>query len=199
MSALPEGRLEVAPLTPERWPDLEALFGPRGACGGCWCMWWRLPRGAFAAQAGAPNRAALRALVERGPAPGLLAYLAGRPVAWCALGPRESFPVLERSRTLRRHDDVPVWSIVCLFVARPQRRRGVSAELLRHAAGYCWAQGAPVAEGYPVVPRGRPLADAFAWTGTLAAFQRAGFVEVRGAGARVVVRASPDAEEGGRG
>jgi hypothetical protein len=36
--------LEVHPLTPERWADFERLFGPRGAYGGCWCMYWRITR-----------------------------------------------------------------------------------------------------------------------------------------------------------
>ena len=34
----------IHPLTPDRWDDLEALFGPRGAYGGCWCMFWRVSR-----------------------------------------------------------------------------------------------------------------------------------------------------------
>ena len=28
---------EFHPVTPARWNDLEKLFGPRGACAGCWC------------------------------------------------------------------------------------------------------------------------------------------------------------------
>lgn len=180
--------LTAAPLTRERWADLEALFGPRGACGGCWCMWWRLSRSVFTAQAGEGNRASLRGLVEQGAAPGLLAYVGEQPVAWCALGPREAFPVLERSRTLRRVDDRPVWSIVCLFVAREYRRRGVSVALLRHSAAYCATKGAAVVEGYPVAPQAADLPAAFTWTGTLAAFEAAGFAVARPAGSRVIVR-----------
>jgi len=180
--------LSVQPLTADRWNDLEALFGQRGACGGCWCMYWRLPRKQFEQQKGQPNRAALRALAESGAAPGLLGYRQGQPIAWCAIGPRESFPTLERSRTLQRVDDAPVWSIVCLFVARPLRRMGVSGALLRATAAYSWHQGATILEGYPVVPRTTAVPDPFAWTGTLAAFQQAGFVEVRRAGARAIVR-----------
>jgi hypothetical protein len=125
--------LEVHPLTPERWPDLEALFGVRGACGGCWCMHWFLKRAEYEAQKGEGNRAALRAKVESGEVPGLLAYLDGRPAAWCAVQPRHRYPTLERSRTLARVDDEPVWSVVCLFVARAYRRKGVTLALLRAA------------------------------------------------------------------
>ena len=115
--------LAIQPLTAERWPDLEALFGPRGACGGCWCMWWRLRRSEFEQQKGEANRHALQAIVESGAMPGLLGYQGEQPVAWVAIAPRESYPVLERSRNLKRIDDAPVWSITCLFVARPFRRR----------------------------------------------------------------------------
>jgi hypothetical protein len=103
--------LEVHPVTPERWQDLEALFGERGACGGCWCMWWRLSRSQFEHQKGQQNREAFRAIVLSAEVPGLLAYKDGQPIAWCALAPRERYPVLERSRTLKRIDDEPVWSI----------------------------------------------------------------------------------------
>ena len=79
--------MEFQPLTPYRWRDLEALFGPRGACGGCWCMWWRLRPKDYKAQKGAANRQAFRELVAAGPPPGLLAYDGGRAVGWCAVGP----------------------------------------------------------------------------------------------------------------
>jgi GNAT superfamily N-acetyltransferase len=187
-SAAQEWDLSVQPLTTERWSDLERLFGERGACGGCWCMWWRLPRKQFEQQKGPPNRAALRALAESGPAPGLLGYRQGQPIAWCAVGPRACFPTLERSRTFKRLDDMPVWSVVCLFVARPLRHMGISVALLRAAAAYSQRQGATILEGYPVVPRAGALPDAFAWTGTLSAFQQADFAEVRRAGARAIVR-----------
>ena len=41
---------EVHPLSPERWPDFETLCGVHGACGGCWCMWWRSTRREFEAR-----------------------------------------------------------------------------------------------------------------------------------------------------
>ena len=42
--------LEFHPVTPERWSDFETLFGEKGACGGCWCMLWRLTRKEFERQ-----------------------------------------------------------------------------------------------------------------------------------------------------
>src|SRR5437867_9852589 len=90
--------LTFHPLTPDRWPDLAALFGPRGASSGCWCMWWRQSRAEFAARRGDGNRRAFRALVEQGPPPGVLAYAGGRAIGWCAIAPRRDYPRLERSR-----------------------------------------------------------------------------------------------------
>jgi GNAT superfamily N-acetyltransferase len=171
-------RLNFRPLTCERWRDFEALFGERGACGGCWCMWWRLTRSEFQKQKGARNKQAMRKIVASGQVPGILAYAEGEPVGWCAIQPRESYPSLERSRVLKPVDDQPVWSITCFFIARPCRGQGVSAALVRAAVAHAKRHGARIIEGYPVEPKKRRIPDAFAWTGLPAAFTKAGFVEV---------------------
>ena len=165
------------PLTPVRWGDLERLFGKRGACGGCWCMYWRLSRPEFEKRKGEGNRRAFKALVARGAARGVIAYHGSEPVAWCAVGPRDDFPRLARSRVLSPVDDQPVWSVTCFFVARPHRRRGLSVGLLTAAAGMAGRSGARLLEGYPQEPRGASMPDAFAWTGLSGAFRRAGFEE----------------------
>jgi len=169
--------LRRLPLTPDRWSDLEALFGPRGACAGCWCMWWRLPRADFERQRGEANRQVLKALVDAGQVLGLLAYMEGRPVGWCAVGPRESYPALARSRILRPVDDQAVWSVVCFFVDRRNRGQGVTGPLLQAAVQYARERGASIVEGYPVEPQDRS-ADAFVYTGLASTFRRAGFTEV---------------------
>jgi GNAT superfamily N-acetyltransferase len=170
--------LSFKPLTAERWPDLERLFGERGACAGCWCMWWRLTRKQFKTAKGRRNRAAFKRIVDSGAEPGVLAYDGGEPVGWCAVGPRESYPLLQNSRVLARLDEQPVWSVTCLFVARPFRRKGISAQLLRAAATHATEHGALLLEGYPVEPRQSTVPDVFAWTGLASAFRRAGFREV---------------------
>jgi GNAT superfamily N-acetyltransferase len=175
--ALP-GDLTFAPLTPDRWPDLEALFGPRGATGGCWCMWWRLKRSEFDALKGEGNRVAFRMVVEEGPPPGVLAYADGQPVGWCAIAPRDDYPALARSRILKRVDDQPVWSVTCFFIAKGWRRRGLAVHLLRAAVAFAGENGAQIVEGYPVEPRKDDMPGVFAWTGMASTFRRAGFVEV---------------------
>src|SRR5690348_10325210 len=132
------------PLTPARWADFEELFGARGACGGCWCMWWRAPRAQFARQKGEGNRQAFHTVVQSGTPAGLLAYAAGQPIGWCAVAPRDDYPALERSRILKPVDDEPVWSVTCLFVARPFRRRGVTVRLLEAAVAYAGERGARI-------------------------------------------------------
>ncbi len=169
--------LEFHPVTPERWRDLEALFGEHGASSGCWCMWWRLTRAQFAQQAGQRNKEALKRIVDSGEVPGLLAYADGEPVAWCSVGPRDKFGALERSRTLKRIDDEPVWSVVCFFVAKPFRGKGIMVPLLTAAVKYAREHGAEIVEGYPVEPT-KTLTGDSGYTGVASAFRKAGFMEV---------------------
>jgi GNAT superfamily N-acetyltransferase len=170
--------LEFRPLTRDRWSDFEQLFGRRGACGGCWCMWWRLKRSEFERQKGEGNKKAMKAIVNSGETPGILAYAGGMPVGWCSVAPRENFPVLNRSRILKKIDETPVWSIVCFFVEKKHRNKGLSLQLLRAAIEYVKEQGGRVLEGYPVEPRKEKMPAAFAWTGIASAFKKVGFVEV---------------------
>lgn len=172
------GRVRIHPLTPDLWADLETLFGARGACGGCWCMTWRLPRAVYEAAKGEGNRRAFRRRVRRGPPPGLLAYVDDVPAGWCAIAPRDEFPRLDASRVLARVDEAPVWSVACFFVARPYRRRGLSVRLLEEACRYARQRGATLVEGYPVEPVKKDVPPVFAWTGLASAFRQAGFAEV---------------------
>lgn len=170
--------LTFHPATPARWTDLEKLFGERGACGGCWCMFWRLPRKEFAASKGAGNKRALKRIVVSGREPGIMAYLDEEPIGWCAVAPRQDYVALERSRILKPIDDQPVWSISCLFIQKSYRRRGVSTELLRAAISFAANHGARIVEGYPVQPSMEKMPDPFLWHGIPSAFLKAGFHEV---------------------
>lgn len=170
--------LTFQPATPDRWSDLEGLFGERGACGGCWCMFWRLPRKQFDAGKGSANRRALKTIVRSGAEPGVLAYRGDEPIGWCAIAPREEYVALERSRILQPVDDRPVWSISCLFIKKPYRRQGVSSKLLRAAVDFAANHGAKIVEGYPVEPGSQKLPDPFLWHGIPSAFLKAGFKEV---------------------
>ncbi len=170
--------LTFKPVTTEYWDDLVTLFGPRGATGGCWCMWFRLTRSQFDQQKGEDNKQALHQIVNSGEAPGILAFIGKQPVGWCSIAPRTQFAALERSRVLQRVDNEPVWSIVCFFVAKPYRRKGIMDRLLQAAVDYAAQQGAKIIEGYPIEPKKGDTPDVFAYHGLSSIFIRAGFQEV---------------------
>jgi GNAT superfamily N-acetyltransferase len=182
--------LEIKPLTPDRWDDLETLFGPNGAYSGCWCMWWRQTGREFSANAGAGNRAGFAGTVASGAEPGLLAYVDGKPAGWCAVSPRAELGRVLRSPALKPLEDQPgVWAISCFYVRRGHRGTGVARALLPAAVEFAAARGAEAVEAYPV-DVSRPVPAAEAYTGTLPMFIEAGFhiVEPRRPGRRVLVR-----------
>ena len=172
------GAFDTKPLTPERWPDFETVMGPKGGCGGCWCMLWRRRKADYDKRVGDGNREDIRAIVEGGEEPGLLAYESDRPVGWISPAPRERFVRLETSRVLKPVDDQPVWSVSCFLVVKDCRNRGVAEALLRAACAFASQRGASILEGYPIEPGKRPYPAAYAWTGFASVFRRAGFEEV---------------------
>jgi len=182
-------QLQFHPVTAERWKDFEQLFGPNGACAGCWCMWWRLSRTEFSQQHYAGNKRAIKKIIMAGEEPGILAYANGRPIAWCAIGPREAYPSLERSNVLKRVDDLPVWSVTCFYVARGLRRQGITGQLLKVALQFARQRGANIVEGYPIDSGGEKRSTVSVFTGLASTFIEAGFVEVeRRAPTRPIMR-----------
>jgi GNAT superfamily N-acetyltransferase len=147
-------------------------------------MWWRLTNSQFEEQKGEANREALKEIVDSREVPGLLAYLPSdgeederEPVGWCSIAPRKSFSKLSRSRILKAVDDQPVWSIVCFFVAKPHRGKGVTHRLIKAAIDYARIRGAKIVEAYPVDPKKDRAPDVFVYTGLASTFSQAGFGE----------------------
>jgi GNAT superfamily N-acetyltransferase len=179
------------PLTPDRWPDLEALFGPKGACAGCWCTFFKLRRAAWTEGRGEANRARQRAYVTAGHAPGLLAYDGDRPVGWVAVEPREAYPVVLASRATAPKDPARArpgaWAITCFYVAREARGRGLMRALVDAAVEHARAGGADRVEAYPV-DYARQVGATFVYQGALSVFTRAGFrIAARPSRTRAVV------------
>ena len=175
-------KITVRPLTPERWPDLEAIFLAKGCsiARGCWCMCYREsgrrapPAGATLAQA---RERRLRALAAADPPPGLIGYRGRTPVGWISLGPRADYARLQRSPVMKPVDDEPVWSVVCFIVPPEFRHQGVATVLLRGAVDYARRRGVTLLEAYPIdkAERGR---DDWLWHGAKSMYDKAGFVEV---------------------
>lgn len=180
--------IELRPVTRDLWDDLVRLFGPNGAYSNCWCMWWRMTSSEFDRSRPQAKRRALKRLVDGGPPPGLLAYVDGAPAGWVSVGPRDVFGRLERSPTLKRVDDKPVWSIVCFYVDRAHRGTGVARALLRGAVRHAARNGARFIEAYPVDPAARAYPPAQAYTGVVQLFEGAGFREVARRGTRPIMR-----------
>ena len=182
--------LTVEPVTSERFDDLAALFGPSGAYSGCWCMWWRIPGREYSDNGNAGNRTAMRKIVRDDEVPGLLAYRDGTPVGWISVDERARFTRVLRSPKLKPTDasEDGVWSIVCFFIHRDARGEGVATALLDAAVDHAAANGATAVEAYPIdtTSAAKPSAELF--TGTLAMFTGAGFIEVDRRGGRPTVR-----------
>lgn len=184
------GPMTSRPLTPERFPDMETVFGERGVARRCFCMYWRRPDQGH--RDDRDNKDRFADLVSAGRTPGLVGYVAQNdvsedPVGWVQVGPRTEFPTLDRSRLLRRLDDVDVWSINCFVVRAGHRKRGVGMGLLAAGIDFAKSQGATVLEAYPVDGPRSSSVDYF--TGTSSMFDQHGFVElIRRNDTRPIVR-----------
>lgn len=139
----------VRPVTTENLGDFVALFESRGAPHYCWCSIYRMS--AQKHLSNAEKKEAMCKLVHEGIPVGVLAYDGERPIGWCSVAPRETYKRLDRSRTMPRVTpaDLPTWTILCFFVLRTYRGKGVTKRLLEGAVTYARSQGAQVIEAYP--------------------------------------------------
>lgn len=192
--------MRIVPVTPDVWPAVARLFAEGGDPKWCSCMFWRVRGLDFTNSTRESNRAAMAATVEAAsadgsPAPGLAALDDdGQAIGWIAVSPRSVYERIERSRTIPRLDERPVWSVVCFVVSRHARGQGVAKALLEAAVDEARARGAPAIEAYPADPGPRRLPASAAYTGILSMFEAAGFSKAAdtqsrtGGVPRVVVR-----------
>ena len=167
-------KIDVRPLTPDLWPHLVDLFGAMGACGGCWCMYWRIGS-SYHKQPIHANKAAFHRIVKNGPPPGLLAFKGDLAVGWCQLTPRNALAWLNRTWRLKPVDDVPVWSISCFYIRKRCRRQGITSALIAAAVKEAKKAGAPALEAYPV---DGDLTSSSSFTGFASTFLKLGFQRV---------------------
>jgi GNAT superfamily N-acetyltransferase len=183
-----DARSSVVPANEASCADLEAVFGRRGTASRCQCQRYKLqPRESFASFPAEERAFRLRQQSDCGhpdaaTTSGLVAYLDGEPVGWCAIEPRTAYTGLLRNNRVpwlgreEDKDDESVWSLTCLLARAGYRRRGVSRALARAAVDFARDRGARALEGYPMT-----TTDAIAeelHVGTVATFAAAGFTEV---------------------
>ena len=164
------------PLSPKNWNAFEQLFGEKGACGNCWCMYFRLSKNDF--QEGKynnGNKDAMKQLVFNQQPTGVICFYQDQPIAWCALAPREVYSKLKKSRVHKPIDDKPVWSITCFFIRKEFRKLGISVQLLKGVINIAKTLQIKILEAYPAIPTQDILPDSFAWIGLYKSFERAGF------------------------
>ncbi len=171
----------VVPLTPELWPSFERLFGKQGACSGCWCIHWRVPRADYVAMRGADAKAFIRRRVRKGPPPGVLAFDGEDAVGWLQIGPRADTPQWNSTRRVTAPLDEAdvenehVWGATCFFIKSSARRQGVMDALLKGGLDYARKNGASVVEGCPIDGKS---GNVDAYVGLVSVFKRAKFKEV---------------------
>lgn len=172
----------VAPLTSENWDQFEELFGRhQGANGGCWCMWWRLPRSSWEAMSKEQRRLAFKRLVDDGEPVGVVLFERCTAIGWCAVTPHGALPTFERSRISKPIDEVKAWRISCFFVKAGYRRQGCMQQLIQGAIWFAKRNKAPALDAFPQVLADRSgYVDTF--VGVDSVFSASGFetVEPRG-------------------
>jgi GNAT superfamily N-acetyltransferase len=169
--------IQFKEVTPGLWPEVLKLFGEKGACGGCWCQYWRIAKGEKWEQVkGDDARKRLEKGIKDSTMQGALAFVEGEPVGWATFGPRPHFSRLDRAPSFTCDDAEKVWSIPCFFIKSGFRGRGVAGDLLRFVAQLLQDRGVKILEGYPSKPgKDGKYVAAFAWTGTQSLFEKAGF------------------------
>jgi GNAT superfamily N-acetyltransferase len=182
--------LRIVPANQAACDDLQTVFGSRGTAAICQCQRYKLaPREAFKSFPPEERALRLRAQTNCGlpgatSTSGLVSYLDGEPVGWCAVEPRPVYQGLLRVYRVPwegRAEDKnteSVWAVTCVFTRAGFRRRGVSYALARAAVDFARERGAKALEAYPMLTQpGEEITWGELHMGTRGIFAAAGFTE----------------------
>jgi GNAT superfamily N-acetyltransferase len=183
--------LAIVPANEASCEDLQTVFGARGAAAICQCQRYKLrPKEAFKKFPVEERAHRLRTQTECGnpkskTTSGLVAYLEGEPVGWCAVEPRTAYEGLLRNNRVpwegRAEDktDDSVWAVTCVYARAGFRRQGISYALARAAVDFARRRGARALEAYPMITQpGQDIAWDELHVGSRSIFEAAGFAEV---------------------
>ncbi len=189
MAQVGQPAVTTVPGNETSWEDLQAVFGTRGDPSRCYCQRYKMRPGESWASFPAEERAhRLREQTdcdhpESGTTAGLVAYLDGEPVGWCAVEPRTAYPrLLLKTRVPwadRGEDktDDSVWAVTCFVTRTGFRRRGISRALARATVDFARERGARALEGYPMITEAQNFLVEELHVGTRDTFADAGFTE----------------------
>jgi predicted GNAT family acetyltransferase len=170
----------IVPLAPELWPEFEDLFGKQGACYGCWCTHFRLAPAARRESSRERNKDHIKARIEAGPPPGVLAFEDGSAVGWMQIGPRANVPEWNNkgrgSAPVDAADssDPAVWAISCFFIRAKARGRGITHRLVEGGIDFARQNGARLVEACPI-DLSRDSRSIGLFVGSSQVFEKAGF------------------------
>jgi predicted GNAT family acetyltransferase len=173
--------VRVVPLTPDLWPAFEHVFGKQGACAGCWCTYWRMPRKQYDEARGTDAKQFFKQRVKHGPPPGVLAFIGDEAVGWLQIGPRADTPQWNSTRRatapLNEGDaeDERVWGATCFYIKSTARGQGVMSALVKGGVAYARENGARFVEACPIDGK---VGNVDAYVGVMSVFERAKFKEV---------------------
>jgi GNAT superfamily N-acetyltransferase len=183
--------VRIVPANAASCDDLRAVFGTRGEASRCQCQRYKLAPGEAFKHFPVEERAhRLRTQTECGhpeseTTSGLVAFLEGEPVGWCAVEPRTHYPGLLRVYRVpwegRSEDktDPSVWAVTCILVRAGYRRRGIGYALVRAAVDFARERGARALEGYPMLTEsGKEITWGELHVGSRSIFEAAGLREV---------------------
>jgi GNAT superfamily N-acetyltransferase len=179
----------VVPANEASWEDLRAIFGDRGYPAYCQCQKFKFASWAERRATTVADR--MQRLQEQThcgypsspTTSGLVAYLDGEPVGWCAVEPRIAYARLRRTPvTYKGRDEDPdddsVWAVTCFATRAGYRRRGVMRALARATVDFARDRGARAIEAYPMLTDGQEVTWGELNVGSRSVFAEAGFQEV---------------------
>jgi GNAT superfamily N-acetyltransferase len=189
----------VVPANEATWDDLRAIFGTSDASR-CFCQGYKIRDKLWSSVSREARAARLREQTccddpDSPTTTGLVAYLDGEPVGWCAVEPRNAYVRLRYVRTPwagrdEDKDDATVWAVTCFVTRVGYRRRGVTYALAKAAVDFARERGAAALEGYAMITDpDQEITWGELHVGALSSYEQAGLREVsRPSKRRVVMR-----------